>query len=346
MPTAEAPEETQVDDIQTDTGEKPEEDVADPNDEPAGGDSPAGESEWAFATAMQEEGYEVTGDFDPKSAFGEMAKLANGARYFQQQAEQNQQIITALQGQIAAAPQAPPTPQPAGEAKPEWTTFTDSYTEFIDSETNQFRPEAPPQVREDYAKYQAFAQQFRTNPYETLYDGIKDRILEDVRTEYETLSEKQQTTSSIDKFEQDNANWLYASDPLGNPIVNPVSGQRQFSQFGDQFGVHFKMLIGEGMEQGAAANVAMKLLASDVQQRSQQQAPQPTEEETADSRANLKKSHTDRIKRGGGRTSGSGGTSDSASGPNPVAQNGKSTSFKDTLRRNMAEAGITDSDVN
>ncbi len=343
MPTTEAPEETQVDDIQTDTDDKPVDEVAE-GDEPAGEDTEGDEPpEWSFADAMQEQGYEVGEDFDPKTGFEELSQQANAARYHQQQAEQYQQLISALQGQIAAAPQAQPVPEPEPETeKPTWPTFTDSYSDFIDPETNQFRPEAPPQVREDHAKYQAFAQDFRTNPYGMMYDGIKERILEDVRAEYETLSTKQQTTQSIDDFEKANANWLYQNDPNGNPVVNPLNGQRQFSEYGNKFGEHFRMLLGQNVEQGAAANIAMTMLTNEMYQ--QQAKPEPTEEETQDSRANLKKQHTGRIKRGGGRISGSGGTTDSASGPTLVKQNAP-RSFGDALRADFAEAGITDSDV-
>lgn len=341
MPTTEAPDETQVDDVQTDTDEKPVDDVA--GEQPEGGDATKGDEspEFSFADAMQEQGYEVGEDFDPKTGFSELAERANAARYYEEQAQQNQQLITALQAQIAAAPQAPLVPEPETD-KPTWPTFTDSYSDFIDPETNQFRPEAPPQVREDHAKYQAFAQDFRTNPFGTLYDGIKERMLEDVRAEYKTLSTKQQTTQSIDDFEKANANWLYQVDPNGNSVVNPLNGQRQFSAYGNKFGEHFRMLLGQNVEQGAAANIAMQMLTNEMYQ--QQTKTDPSEEETQDSRANLKKQHTDRIKRGGGRTSGSGGTKDSASGPNSVKQNAP-RSFGDALRHDLAEAGITDSDV-
>ena len=77
----------------------------------------------------------------------------------------------------------------------------------------------------------------------------------------------------------------------------------------------------------------------------QAQAAAPTEQETQDSRATRKKDATSRTKRGAGRTSGSGGTLDSASDPTaPVKQNG-ATTFGQALRRDFATAGITDSDV-
>lgn len=146
----------------------------------------------------------------------------------------------------------------------------------LDETTGTFKPKnsfVPPQVVQavnDYAReITRREQEFWANPHKTIYEGIKQPLLEEakalVRAELEQQRiayEQEQLTSLI----QDKG---YAKDASGNLLVNPSTGEAALSPWGQAYSQALEVM------RQAGATDAMKATRWAMEQADRAAASQP-----------------------------------------------------------------------
>lgn len=110
----------------------------------------------------------------------------------------------------------------------------------------------------------------RGNPYENFYEALREPFqrswTEDIRKEIERQFGRQQRMGEVQRFEQENAAWMYQQDQTGNYV--PTEQGREFLG-------HVKMLRENGMrDPGQIINVATRMMGASLQQPAQPQQPQ------------------------------------------------------------------------
>ena len=188
-----------------------------------------------------------------------------------------QQAIAASQAQ---AQELASRHQPAQEAeeKPWYSDVwqspaTKDFSPWIHE--NEFIPQTPKEVRDDFERIQKFSDNLRSNPPETMWGMVQPQVESTIARMIDQQVSQRESGQVLNRFEQENQDWLYEADPRsseGNFVaaINPVNNQRVPSQYGQAMANFFNQAKSSGVQDDQQAlGMAKQMLASQI---SQQQA--------------------------------------------------------------------------
>jgi hypothetical protein len=214
------------------------------------------------------------------------------------------------QGQPAPAPEPEPQGFDAEQHfsglwnRPDYDPTWDRMVQ-MDSDTGTYvgiNPQVPLEVVQGVNKYADWMRGnqrtfFEENPYRTMYDAIREPLLNDMRQEMETAQQSQQQNQNIADFEQQNAQYLWQHDAGNQPVYDQMTGQPQMTPYGQRFYQNVDYYTQNGITDPqvlvheAAKSAHYDLLTAQqaqqqqdqqqqAQQQQQQQQPPPTPQES------------------------------------------------------------------
>lgn len=136
---------------------------------------------------------------------------------------------------------------------------------------------------------------------EAVDSRVERMISEKFEASFEEKQTAQQEQTTIDRFINENANWLYQRDPVtGDFIVDPVTSEFVYSEHGNQFLQHMDSVRNDGItsvsKQIHWAQRAMGGVPAPASQPAQQAAPQQTPEEQAQAQRQAMRGRTNQAK--------------------------------------------------
>lgn len=308
---------------------------------PAGAASPQGQEQFSITGWFAERGYPKDRFKSDREAFEHLLSEIRPVATQAQKAAQYEESIRQLQAQLAAlqpqqAQQAPAKKKhfDAPEYDPSWRTMV-----YKDPETGKLTAidGAPPDVVAKVMAFERYRQGFvdrmAMDPVGTLKQALIEELLPEIRKEFQDGLGHVQDLGYV-RHVANTADWAFLHDQNGRVVVDPISGQRQYTPEG-----HAYMNAAETLARGGITDVRLqdqlaRVLAFGMLAMQKQQAAGVVNGGQPNKAGNFAAavhaaSH-------GGSTVAPANTTESAR-----PQNGK-LSVQDMLRAEMQRAGVTD----
>lgn len=338
-------------------GQEPNEPLPDGEPSSAGGAPEAAPEAASIRDVLGELGYEYEGGFDSdEAAIKHLVEQAQRARQFEPYAPHLNDYLQNLsdyeqfrQSRYQQQPQAQPQAQQPDQPQPLWQTpeYNPNWLTQVerDPQTGELRPlpGANPVVAQklrDYTEWRHEAiQKILHDPHAAIVQPWWERTQKELMDQVGKLVDQRlghtQVETEAQQFIQQNSDWLFQSRD-GQPVIDPVTGQRTLSAEG----ARFAELISEAQEYGIAdtrkqKDYAMRIIQAE--RSAAQSAPAKAQASDAQRKQEL-------LKKKAGFSPDASGSVPSPDDPNAPPQN-PNTDLADMLRGAFAEAGVTDTDL-
>lgn len=330
---------------ETTAAEAPQPDAAEGGPAPETGETPA-QAQAAFNLREFAASNGLVGlkdaPSDEEAARQLVAYLQNTQRAQQQrdfQLYQYQQQLQQLHAQREAVSQTPPPAKPKWEAPeydPAWLSLVRKDAEGNLVAVPGAQPDLP-QKLQAYAEWQRQQeQQFYRNPAEFILPQIQDNVRDMIRAELEGGLAQRQSEAFVRNVVAQNADWIYAKDPTGQPEIDPTTGGPRMTAEGQRYFQYAQQAVQLGIADPVQQDAyARRLLRADLIDLQYQTAA--TQQSATTTNDALKRQA---LKAGATRTPNRGGSIPRPSSPRQTPQNEK-LSFAERMRRDFVANGIS-----
>lgn len=181
------------------------------------------------------------------------------------------------QGQPQGQPgQQPQAQEPQGDPRwqapqwnPGWSQWIQEVTDPATGATrNELRQDTPMQIRQSIDQFRAWKQEFdqnwATNPAEMVDARVNQLVEQRVSAMLEQRFSQERGVQTAQQIVQRNAEWIHARDPQGQPLVDPMTGQRVMTPRGQAYMKHIQHTMRLTPDPVAADHLAQQLANGEV----------------------------------------------------------------------------------